>query len=303
MALDPKQGDEIAFSRLDKPVTGLVLKRQGLRLRVELGTGGKQAWAELKDVTKIIMTAAEREADKAIQKAKAEAAAQAAKEIAEAEAAAIAAEEAAKAAAAAEAEAKLIAAAEAAKEAAEAEAAKELEAAKAEANEALEKAAAAKAEIEVAAEKEREEHEAELRRRSILTRSANEAAEEARNEVERKSQLLDEATAEAARLASMLEEQKKAHELELNELFDALKAGDSRGPRARGVTYEMVSQWDQVREVLESGVLTSQTIKDIFDESYRDAVVGDSGIAAMPSSVLKVRNCFELCLLCTIFLN
>ena len=44
----------------------------------------------------------------------------------------------------------------------------------------------------------------------------------------------------AERLSVMLVEQQQTHEKELKELFDALKTGDSRGARARGVTLEMV---------------------------------------------------------------
>ena len=49
-----------------------------------------------------------------------------------------------------------------------------------------------------------------------------------------------------------------------------------------------VNKWETVKEMLETGVLSEETIVDIFEESYREAVVGNSGFAAIPADALKV---------------
>ena len=51
-----------------------------------------------------------------------------------------------------------------------------------------------------------------------------------------------------------------------------------------------MNKWDTVKECLETGVLSLETIGEIFEESYREAVVGESGFAAIPADALKVRE-------------
>jgi hypothetical protein len=69
--LDPREGDDIAFTFTDARHTGVVLKRLGLRIRVQYAAG--PIWIELKDVLRVEKKKSGEEAEKAANEAAKEA--------------------------------------------------------------------------------------------------------------------------------------------------------------------------------------------------------------------------------------
>jgi creatine kinase len=86
------------------------------------------------------------------------------------------------------------------------------------------------------------------------------------------------------------EEEEEDNDEELDAMYeDLLKqaAKNTKGGRARGLTLDVVGEWDQVKEILASGTVDETTLGKIFDESFRDAAVGEHAFAALPPDAMQ----------------
>ena len=51
-AFDPKEGESVSFNHKGQTQSGVVIKRQGQRIRVDLG-GGSTVWSDIKEVVSV----------------------------------------------------------------------------------------------------------------------------------------------------------------------------------------------------------------------------------------------------------
>jgi hypothetical protein len=269
---DPKVGDTITFKAGKIEQEGEILKRMGMRLRVK--TAEKEVWAETKDVIKVHVqtsggaedsnkNAGEKEAQEARDKAEADAEAAKAAE----EARVKAAKEAEEARAKAEADA---AAAKAAEERAKAEA----------------DAATAKRLEEEAAAKEAEEARAKAEADAAAAKAAEEARVKAEADAATAKRLEEEAAAKEA--ANKATDDETEMDDEMTAMYQTLleQAKTHEGK----LTFEMVKEWDQVKEILAAGTVGIEEVKTIFQDSFREAAVGDQAFSALPPGAMAALS-------------